>query len=57
MEKSILAFKLIRLGIGMKLRSLLRLRTSKKIFGNWYNIITRFSTRLASTKLGEGIHH
>lgn len=43
MYKLLLAFKLIRYGIGMKARSFLRIRSSTNIYENYYSIITRFS--------------
>ncbi len=43
MYKLLLAFKLIRYGIGMKLRSFFRIKSSTNIYENYYSIITRFS--------------
>ncbi len=43
MQKQILAFKLIRYGAGMKIRSFLNIKSSKHIFENYYNIINQFS--------------
>ena len=43
MHKYLLAFKLIRYGIEMKLCNFLRIKSSKRIHENYYNIITKFS--------------
>ncbi len=43
MQKNILVFQLIKYGIEMKLRSSFRIKTSKQMYENYYNIITRFA--------------